>query len=275
MAPVVSIIMPCYNAAAHLQSSVGSVLAQTFSDWELIAVDDGSTDNTLAWLQAQSDPRIRVHSQPNRGVSTARNVGLTEARATYVAFLDADDTWDTRFLEKMVASLQAHPQAVLVYCGWQNQGLEGGAGKPYVPPDYEATNKAESLFAGCGWPIIRVPEVLAFYHFHGGVQASSDRARAALQHWHAQQEYLASHPELGKVLGKSRIRELSTGEMLKRGYECYWKRDLPSARRIFRAVMKRGYGTLRDWKYMLPSWLPEAWHRKLILDSENNKTNPN
>jgi glycosyltransferase involved in cell wall biosynthesis len=307
MTPCVSIIMPCYNAAAHLPSSVGSVLAQTFSDWELIAIDDGSSDNTLTWLQAQSDERIHCVSQTNQGVSAARNAGLARASGRYVAFLDADDTWAADFLGKMVAALQANLGAVLAYCGWQNLGLTGGRGEPFVPPDYENDNKAETLFAGCRWPIhaalvkreavlaargfdralnnaedyalwlrvattapiIRVPEVLAFYHFHGGEQASGDHARAALQHWRVQQEYLASHPELGAVLGKSRARELTIGELLERGYACYWKRDLPAARQIFRAVMRNGYGTLQDWKYMLPAWLPESWHRWMIGQRNN------
>jgi glycosyltransferase involved in cell wall biosynthesis len=302
MAPVVSIIMPCYNAAAHLPASIGSVLAQTFADWELIAVDDGSSDTTPEWLHAQSDPRIRVHSQRNQGVSAARNTGLSKASGVYVAFLDADDTWDARFLEKMLAMLKAHPSAVLAYCGWQNVGLPGGRGEPFVPPDYETPAKAETLFAGCRWPIhaalvrreavlaaggfdpalknaedyalwlrvatsapiVRVPVVLAFYHFHGGTQASSNRARAALHHLHAQQRYLAHHPDFHAALGKIRARTLILGELLRRGYGCYWKHDLPAARVIFRAVMKRGYGTFRDWKYMLPAWLPESWHRWLI-----------
>jgi GT2 family glycosyltransferase len=285
-----------------LSASVGSVLAQTCADWELIAVDDGSSDGTLAWLRAQTDPRIRVCSQPNRGVSTARNTGLAEARGRYVAFLDADDTWATDFLDKMVAALQGMPDAVLAYCGWQNLGLAGGRGEPFVPPDYENARKAETLFAGCRWPIhaalvereavleangfdpalknaedfalwlrvataapiVRVPEVLVYYHFHGGGQASGDHARAALQHWQVQRQYLAAHPELGATLGASRIRTLTSGELLKRGYECYWRRDLAAARLLFRTVMKQGYGTLADWKYMLPAWLPESWHRRLI-----------
>jgi glycosyltransferase involved in cell wall biosynthesis len=302
MSPTVSIIMPCHNAAEHLPTSVGSVLAQTFGDWELIAVNDGSSDDTLAWLQAQTDARIRPHTQANLGVSAARNAGLAEARGTYVAFLDADDTWAPTFLEKMVAALQSRPDTVLAYCGWQNLGLPGGRGEPFVPPDYENAAKNETLFAGCRWPIhaalvrrdtvlaangfdpvlknaedyalwlrvatsapiVRVPEVLAFYHFHGGAQASSNKARAALHHLHAQQHYLAQHLDFHAALGKSRARELTLGELLKRGYACYWQRDLPAARQIFRAVMKLGYGTLSDWKYMLPAWLPECWHRRLI-----------
>jgi GT2 family glycosyltransferase len=307
MTPVVSIVMPCHNAATHLPASVGSVLAQTFTDWELIAVDDGSDDTTLAWLQAQTDGRIRVLSQSNRGVSVARNAGLAAARGRYVAFLDADDTWVADFLEKMLATLGTQPDAVLAYCGWQNLGLPGGQGEPFVPPDYENADKAKTLFAGCRWPIhaalvrreavlaangfdpalknaedyalwlrvataapiVRVPEVLAFYHFHGNGQASGDRARAALQHWQAQQQHLAVHPEFAATLGATRIRTLTTGELLKRGYACYWQRDLLAARKIFRAVMKQGYGTLTDWKYMLPAWLPESWHRWLIGRRDN------
>lgn len=308
----ISIIMPCHNAAAHLPGSVGSVLAQTFPDWELIAVDDGSSDGTLAWLQTRTDPRLRVHAQPNQGVSAARNAGLELARGQYVAFLDADDTWAPAFLSTLFAALQARPDAVLAYCGWQNIGLPDGRGAPFIPPDYETPAKRETLFAGCRWPIhaalvkreavlaaggfdrtlknaedyalwlrvaisapiVRVPEVLAFYHFHGGDQASGDHARAALQHWQAQLNYLATHLELGAVLGKSRIRELTTGALLKRGYDRYWQRDLPAARQIFRAVMKQGYGTLTDWKYMLPAWLPVTWHRWLIgqRDRQAHKT---
>jgi GT2 family glycosyltransferase len=302
MPPVISIIMPCYNAAAHLPASVGSVLAQTCSDWELITVDDGSSDATLAWLQSQTDARIRTCSQTNQGVSAARNVGLAMAHGRYVAFLDADDTWEADFLDSMLAALEASPAAVLAYCGWQNLGLQDGRGEPFVPPDYENADKVETLFAGCRWPIhavlvkreavlaangfdptlknaedyalwlnvattapiVRVPKVLAFYHFHDGAQASNDHARAALQHWQAQQRYLAAHPALQDTLGAVRIRALTSGELLKRGYACYWQRNLPAARRIFRAVMKQGYGTLGDWKYMLPACLPESWHRWLI-----------
>lgn len=310
--PAVSIVMPCYNAAAHLPASVGSVLAQTFPDWELIAVDDGSTDGTQAWLKAQADRRIRTLSQPNRGVSAARNAGLATAKGRYVAFLDADDTWSPHFLEHMLTALESRSDAVLAYCGWQNLGLPGGRGEPFVPPDYENAAKAETLFAGCRWPIhaalvrreavlaangfdptlknaedyalwlrvattapiVRVPEVLAFYHFHGGEQASGDHARAALQHWQAQRDYLAAHPAFADMFSRGRIRTLTTGELLKRGYACYWQRDLPAARAIFRAVMKQGYGTLSDWKHMLPAWLPASWHRRLIDLRDRNAPTP-
>jgi glycosyltransferase involved in cell wall biosynthesis len=278
------------------------VLAQTFADWELIAVDDGSSDSTLAWLQTQTDSRIRICSQKNQGVSAARNAGLAHARGDYVAFLDADDTWTTDFLEKMRAALQIRPDAALAYCGWQNVGLPGGRGEPFVPPDYENATKAETLFAGCRWPIhaalvrreavlaasgfdpslknaedyalwlriatsapiVRMPEVLAFYHFHADAQASSNRARAALHHLRAQQRYLTEHPDFGAAMGRKKARKLMLSELLDRGYACYWQRDLPAARQIFRSVMKHGYGTLRDWKYLFPALLPLGLYQALI-----------
>lgn len=300
--PTVSVVMPCFNAAAHLPLSVGSVLAQTLGDWELIAVDDGSTDGTPAWLKAQADPRIRVRTQTNQGVGSARNAGLAMARGRYVAFLDADDTWEPSFLEKMTDALAARPEAVLAYCGWQNIGLSGGRGQPFVPPDYETPDKREVIFAGCRWPIhaaltkgeaieaaggfnpllknaedyalwlevavdrpiVRVPEVLAFYHFHQGAQASANRARAALHHFDAQTEYLRQHPEFAASLGRAKVRALLYGQLLQRGLECYWHRDLAAARTLFRAVMRHGYGALANWKYMLPALLPAGLHRWLV-----------
>ena len=302
MLPAVSIVMPCHNAAVHLPTSVGSVLAQTFPDWELIAVDDGSVDDTPAWLQAQDDPRIRVRTQPNQGVSAARNAGLAMAQGRYLAFLDADDSWHPGFLEKMAAALEARPDAALAYCGWQNLGLPGERGQPFVPPDYEDAAKAETLFGGCRWPIhaalvrreavlaaggfdpvlknaedyalwlrvataapiVRVPEPLAFYHFHTGAQASSNRGRAALHHLRAQQRFLAENPDFAAQLGRQKARELMLGELLARGYACYWKGELAAARQIFRLVMRHGHGAFADWRRMLPSWLPEPWHRKLV-----------
>lgn len=305
----VSVIMPCFNAASHLSRSVGSLLAQSNADWELIAVDDGSTDDTANWLHRQTGPRILLLQQKNAGASAARNNGIAIARSEYLAFLDADDTWAPNFLENMIAALDARPDAVLAYCGWQNLGLPGRRTDPFVPPDYENDDKLEALFTRCRWPIhaalvrrsavldaggfnpelthaedyalwlrlatsapiVRVPKVLAFYHFHGDGQASSNRARAALQQLRAQQAYLKEHPEFLERNGRKKIRTLMFGELLARGYACYWQRDLPAARAIFRSVMQHGYGTLRDWKAMLPAWLPEAWHRRLIRLREDSQ----
>ena len=304
MSPTVSIVMPCYNAEARLPASVGSVLAQTRTDWELIIVDDGSTDHSWQTLQqlATTDPRIHVYQQTNAGAAAARNHGLKHVQGTYTAFLDSDDTWAPQFLEVMLDALQQAPDYGMAYCGWQNIGLGEGRDDPFIPPDYENDDKTESLLAGCRWPIhgalvrsqiiqraggfdetlsscmdfdlwlrigtahqlLRVPKVLAYYHHHGDGQITQNHARIALNHWRAQQKYLRNHPTVAQMLGPDRVRKLTTGELLHRGYASYWERDLQAARTIFRTVMKQRYGSLSDWKYMLPAWLPEHWHHWLI-----------
>lgn len=306
--PHVSIIMPCHNAQMHLPASFGSVMAQTFPDWEIVAVDDGSTDTTLAWLRTQTDPRVKVITQPKLGVSAARNAGIGHASGNYLAFLDADDTWTPDFLEKMVAALAARPDAVLAYCGWWRAGPAGRLGAPFVPPDYETPAKQETLFGGCRWPvhaalvrrtavqatkgfdlrlenaedfafwlelaptapIIRVPHALAFYHFHGGVQASANRARAALHHLQAQLDYLERHPDFAATIGRRKARKLLYGDLLERGYEAYWKRDLPAARQIFRRLVRAAYGGWRDLKYLVPALLPLSLYRTLIGRMDKN-----
>lgn len=105
--PVVSVIVPAHNYARYLQESIGSVRSQTFGDWECLVVDDGSTDNTLDVLSqmAAADQRIRIFSQPQRGLSAARNRGLQLSRGRYIQFLDADDLLHE-------AKLQLHAQTL-------------------------------------------------------------------------------------------------------------------------------------------------------------------
>lgn len=104
--PEVSIIIPAYNAGRWLTDAVNSVLAQTFTDWELIVVNDGSTDGTRKVLTTFHDPRIQVLDQANAGVSAARNAGIAAARGNYIGFLDADDAMSQENLRQKVALLR-------------------------------------------------------------------------------------------------------------------------------------------------------------------------
>ncbi len=90
---MISIILPCYNCQDYIGQAVDSVLGQSYTDWELLVVDDGSTDGSRKVIEqhAAGDPRIRVFSQPNGGVSKARNMALANARGEFIALLDADD----------------------------------------------------------------------------------------------------------------------------------------------------------------------------------------
>lgn len=110
-APRVSVITAAYNAGATLGETIESVLAQTDSDWELIVVDDGSTDATreIAERYAAYDPRVRVVSQPNSGTAAARNTGVRESRAGWLCMLDADDLLTPEFLKRMAAFAEEHP----------------------------------------------------------------------------------------------------------------------------------------------------------------------
>ena len=115
--PTVSIIMPAYNASATLTASVRSAQAQSLQDWELIIVDDGSTDDTAEvarWL-ARSDPRICVLQRSNQGPSAARNCAASVARADILAFLDADDFWAPERLSTMVKAFRVLPKAGVLF----------------------------------------------------------------------------------------------------------------------------------------------------------------
>lgn len=104
MPPLVSVIIPAYNAAPWIAHTVRSVLDQSFDDLEVIVVDDGSTDATASVLRTLIDPRLRVIQQVNGGVSCARNTGLEAARGAYIGFLDADDAMEhTNIAEKLEA----------------------------------------------------------------------------------------------------------------------------------------------------------------------------
>lgn len=112
--PKVSVIIPAYNAMLYLPKAVESVLAQTFTDLEVLIIDDGSLDGIQQWVTQITDARVLLISQANQGVSVARNTGIEHAQGEYIAFLDADDFWDTSKLEKQVACLDAHPSVGLV-----------------------------------------------------------------------------------------------------------------------------------------------------------------
>lgn len=116
--PDVSVIIPIYNKRRHIRRAVESVLAQTHSNFELILVDDGSTDGSLEALKSLDDPRVRRMQRPNGGVSRARNTGIAVARSDLIAFLDADDVWSEDFLHAMFSLRAQFPQAGLYASGY-------------------------------------------------------------------------------------------------------------------------------------------------------------
>lgn len=120
----VSVVMPVYNGERFLRESLDSVFAQTFQDFEMLCVDDGSTDNSAAVFE-QYGARIRVLRQKNAGQSAARNVGVTLAKGQYIAFLDQDDLWYPSKLMRQVAAIEADPRVVLVHCDFDRIDEKG------------------------------------------------------------------------------------------------------------------------------------------------------
>jgi glycosyltransferase involved in cell wall biosynthesis len=106
--------MPAYNAQAYIVEAIESVLNQSYKQWELIVVDDGSIDSTRSLVQAFDDERIIVYSQKNAGVSVARNMGISLAKGEYITFLDADDVLPPKSLEVRVMYLSENPNIGLV-----------------------------------------------------------------------------------------------------------------------------------------------------------------
>ncbi|MBT9317206.1 glycosyltransferase family 2 protein [Leptothoe spongobia] len=113
--PRVSVVIPAYNAMAYLPEAIESVLAQTFADYDVVIVDDGSNDNIQTWVTTIKDPRVRLVSQANRGLAGARNTGIRESDGDYIAFLDADDRWHPTKLEKQVTLMEASTNIGVVY----------------------------------------------------------------------------------------------------------------------------------------------------------------
>jgi glycosyltransferase involved in cell wall biosynthesis len=227
---IVSIIIPCYNYARFLPDAVASVLAQTLTDWELIVVDDGSTDATptiARQLTAQHpDQRIRVFQQPNSGPAAARNTGAARASGTYLLFLDADDMLAPTLLERTVAILREQPAVGFVYSGMR---LFGQDRHEWPSTTYDSRvlpiedivlshallrrvaweqvggfDTARVLWgledwdfwlrlAVAGWQGWHIDELLVLYRRHG--HSLSDQIQRAKE-WDARAHIIRKHPDL-------------------------------------------------------------------------------
>ncbi|WP_375341514.1 glycosyltransferase family 2 protein [Planktothricoides raciborskii] len=124
--PEVSVIIPAYNGSRYIQQAIESVFTQTYPNWELIIVDDGSTDNTQQVVQ-QYGQKLRYFYQENQGVAAARNRGILEAQGELIAFLDQDDWFLPDKLTQQVAGFQQHHSLGIVHSGWQIVNETGGA----------------------------------------------------------------------------------------------------------------------------------------------------
>jgi glycosyltransferase involved in cell wall biosynthesis len=304
---LISVVMPCFNAERFVADAVASVLGQSYGNVELIVVDDGSSDGSKRLLSAYGN-RITLIEQANRGPYPARNAGLARARGEFIAFLDADDYWLPQTLATLHRAL-IDADADIAYCGWQNVG-EGIAAEPYVPPEYEKGDPVEAFVRTCPWPIhaaltrktvvdrlagfserrfssmdydfwlralahtrriVRVPEVLAFYRWHGAGQISAVKWRQVLDALAVQQDFLRANPQLVAHLPARRLRELTEGRVVQQAYRALWKRDVQSAHKLFRHVARaRSFG-IREVRHVASALLPFGAYRWLVGLADRNE----
>lgn len=302
---LISVVMPCYNAALYVQEAITSVLHQTHTHTEIIVVDDGSDDSSAAIvrrLAATYPDRIFLKHQHRQGPYPARNLGLSHTHGDFVAFLDADDWWREDCLEKLLKALQ-EDAADVAYCGWQNVGNHAADQEPYVPPAYEKQDPVVAFLRGCPWPIhaalvrravlhavngfsvrcyssmdydiwlrilgytrniTRVPEVLAYYRWHGSGQISANKWRQVLDAIQVRQDFIRDYPGLVNHLSADAIHELVEGQLLREAYRAYWKNDLANAQKLFRAALVRRTWHAKDLKYLIPSLLPTRLFQRLV-----------
>lgn len=302
---LISVIMPCYNAASFVRQAVESALGQSYPDVELVVVDDGSSDESLKILEelkSQYAGRVRIFQQENKGPYPARNLGLSHARGEYIAFLDADDYWDSDCLRRLYDTMHGHA-ADISYCGWQNIHESGNDRDPYIPPSYEEQDIVAAFLNGCPWPIhaaltrrniidsvngfseryhtsmdydlwlrilkytrsiVRTPEVLAYYRWHDKGQISSVKWLQILHARDVRQDFVNRNSCLVKHISRKRLRKIINASLLQSGYQSFWKRDLESAWHLFRMALIKGVWTVRDLKYILPSLLPYRIYARLV-----------
>jgi glycosyltransferase involved in cell wall biosynthesis len=155
---LVSVVIPTYNCAGFLGEAIRSVLAQTFQDFEIIVIDDASTDDTQAALQTFTS-RVRSIRQDRAGPSVARNRGILEAQGEWIAFLDADDLWRPTKLARQIQYGHDHPEAVLIYTDF-TRGPKPGANNESRLKDFKPRHPIDSFHALLAENFIATPTVL-------------------------------------------------------------------------------------------------------------------
>jgi glycosyltransferase involved in cell wall biosynthesis len=294
--PLVSVLIPTYNRAGVLGRAIESVLTQTFPDFELIVVDDGSTDNTVEVVQGFRDPRVRlVRLATNCGLSRARNEGIRAARGEFVAFLDDDDEWLPRKLALQVARLRESddPQTSVVYC----RSLQTDELTRATVPHHGVIHEGDVFDALIrGWfprsPslfMVKRSSLLSVGCFDEALPSASDydlwlRLAEASNHFVAVGEPLViKHENAGPQLSSDPVTKLRAGQLMIRKWGAVIKRDVGAAayrrwkatryanvqfahfRRVKMAVARgERWAAFRHWLAMC-RLLP--WSRRFIIQA--------
>jgi len=293
-AGVFSAVIPTYNCANKLRCAVESVLAQTFPDYEIWVIDDGSTDDTRAALEPFSNQLNYVY-QANSGVAAARNRGIECARGDYVAFLDADDRWYPHKLERVAQAVQSNPDVGLYYSQVDFYGRDGSMLWTYrsqdsgvrnyrtlLETDYVMTSSAvvrKSCFAQVGgfdvelsrcqdwdmwiriaraFPIRLIPETLVAYQYMGAGSLTSAYLRWVEAHDRVMEKAFAADPQLGPAV-RWRVRSAVAH---RKGKIYLAAGDEAAALHEFRQSVKLRWGNGRSWLYWVV--LRHQWVRRAL-----------
>ena len=147
--PGVTVLMPAYNAAGYIAEAIGSVLQQSFTDFELLIVDDGSSDNTVFMIRQFNDPRIRLLQQERKGIGAALNTGLQSARGCYVARFDADDICLPQRLQRQYDFLESNSHYVLAGCDAEYIAEAGDHLFDFICPAHSHEEIMKQLYSSC------------------------------------------------------------------------------------------------------------------------------
>lgn len=176
-----SVVIPLYNKASYIVDTVNSVLAQTYQDFEIVVVDDGSVDDGVARLESIKNDRVRLIKQDNQGVSVARNTGVWNANGEYIAFLDADDSWNPDYLSEIVKIIKNYPQADIFVTGYNVLMADGkiNFSNPEATGKYGTVSYWESLKQGYDFvwtsaTVIRRSAIIAAGGFKPGERIGQD-----------------------------------------------------------------------------------------------------
>ena len=182
---MISVVIPLYNKEKSISSTLRTVLNQTFSDYEIVIVNDGSTDGSVEEIEKVQDDRIRLVHQPNAGVSAARNRGIEEAKGDLIAFLDADDEWKPEYLATQYHLFQKYPECSVFACNYEFRDVSGKVTPtlihklPFVGEDGILSNYFE--VASCSHPpicsisvMVKKQALLSIGGFPIGIKSGED-----------------------------------------------------------------------------------------------------
>ncbi len=193
---MISVVIPLYNKEQHIGTTINTVLSQSFQDFEIVVVDDGSTDESIQRVKDIDDKRIRIISQENAGVAAARNTGIKEAKGEYIAFLDADDEWQTYYISIQMKLAETYPQCDVfatnyIFCDDKNKLTNTIIRNlPFAGEEGELTNYFQ--VAACSNPpicsisvMVRTKAIQEIGGFPLGIRSGEDLltwARLAVRH---------------------------------------------------------------------------------------------